>query len=222
MKQTFKFISLLLLLIIQQGGQAKVILVHGTYSTTKDWFLPEGGFCKKLLEKNPTKNEQVIYIKWDGAPNSLSRLEGSEKLAHIILKLHTQSTIKTGKETLSLIGHSHGGSVINLACNLLEFARSEITENTMQELCEELLILSLIEYDLASVARAISEKYKSSLNLLTKKLKLKKGFIKNHTDLINALVSQVVLHKPHQETVDTYKIKIKSIIESLQKQAVGK
>lgn len=88
-----------------------VIVVHGTFATEELWHCPTGDFYKKLEEEALLLGEKVMPFSWSGKLNHKARLQAAESLAHVILEYAHQK--------ITLIGHSHGGNVINLASQLL-------------------------------------------------------------------------------------------------------
>ncbi len=88
-----------------------VILVHGTFATDALWCGPKGDFYKILEEEARMFDEKVVSFTWSGKLSHIARIQAAEALAKVILSYTT--------EKITLIGHSHGGNVINLTSQLL-------------------------------------------------------------------------------------------------------
>lgn len=88
-----------------------IILVHGTFATEALWCYPKGDFYKILEEEARLIDEKVVSFTWSGKLSHTARIQAAEALAKVILSYAT--------EKITLIGHSHGGNVINLTSQLL-------------------------------------------------------------------------------------------------------
>jgi hypothetical protein len=89
-----------------------VILVHGTLAQEMKWYRPGGKFYKEL-EKQALKQKQVLVpFRWSGRLGERARINSAESLAKLIISYPKD-------EKIILIGHSHGGNVINFASKLL-------------------------------------------------------------------------------------------------------
>lgn len=91
-----------------------VILIHGTFAADADWCKPGGKFYNKLKKEAKKINEKLIPFGWSGHLTNNARILAAEELAQVIL------TYKKDKKII-LIGHSHGGNVINLASKMLDY-----------------------------------------------------------------------------------------------------
>ncbi|MCI5047933.1 MAG: hypothetical protein MRY59_10550 [Aquisalinus sp.] len=93
----------------------KFITVHGTGDDIPDsadpkWWQPESDFSKDLLEK--AGGGEIIPFMWDGKNDELSRRDAAEGLLWELIQYDER------EEDVTLIGHSHGGSVISTALRL--------------------------------------------------------------------------------------------------------
>jgi len=88
-----------------------VILVHGSFSSHSSWWRPGGSFFEPLQNHAEQLGHTVVPFMWSGQPDSHSIHLAGELLAALI-KSYSQEVI--------LIGHSHGGNVINVASQKLK------------------------------------------------------------------------------------------------------
>ena len=91
------------------------ITVHGTGDHLEDasdrkWWEPNSDFSRRLLSE--AGGGKVVAFKWSGANDEIARREAAEDL---LWKLRDFD--ERGEEVV-LVGHSHGGSVINTALKL--------------------------------------------------------------------------------------------------------
>lgn len=89
-----------------------VILIHGSLATQETWHKPEGDFFKALYAKAIQTKHEVVSFQWSGIPTSYEITRAGKNLALFIAGYPQQ-------EDLVLVGHSHGGNVINKATDLL-------------------------------------------------------------------------------------------------------
>jgi hypothetical protein len=89
-----------------------VILVHGSFASGKDWWKPQGEFFKTLEHQAQQIGQTLVPFGWSGTPT-----EAEIKSSAVLLAKLIASYPKT--ETIILIGHSHGGNVINRASQIL-------------------------------------------------------------------------------------------------------
>ncbi len=104
--------SLLTLITFQCHLQSVVILVHGSLAIDEKWCRPGGEFYEALEKEATALGHKLLPFAWSGKLNIKARRQGAEALAKTILSYPIN-------ETLILIGHSHGGNVINFASQLL-------------------------------------------------------------------------------------------------------
>lgn len=91
---------------------AVVILVHGTFAYDVSWCKPGGDFYEALKKSAKKIGHKVIPFTWSGKLNDLSRLQAAQSLVETLASYpETEQKI--------LVGHSHGGNVINLATQLI-------------------------------------------------------------------------------------------------------
>lgn len=125
---------LIILTTFQCHLQSVVILVHGSLAIDEEWCRPGGEFYETLEKEATTLGHKLVPFAWSGKLNLKARRQGAEALAKIILS-YPQS------ETIILIGHSHGGNVINLASQLL----NDPMEKLMKDYSPEKLLAEITE-----------------------------------------------------------------------------
>ncbi|GIW60938.1 MAG: hypothetical protein KatS3mg087_2004 [Patescibacteria group bacterium] len=83
--------------------------IHGTWSNPNTW-------SQQTINAvtNVTNNTTFYLMVWSGYNVDKARKEAAEKLAKQIYETYT------GKEPITLIGHSHGGNVAIMASNILK------------------------------------------------------------------------------------------------------
>ncbi|MCK4518075.1 alpha/beta hydrolase [Candidatus Babeliales bacterium] len=101
----FSFLSLVF------SSYPVVILVHGTFSNKK-WCSPGGGFYEVLSAEAALQGDIVVPFAWSGKLSHKFRMRAAKSLVKLI------QSYPRG-EKIILIGHSHGGNIINLASHLL-------------------------------------------------------------------------------------------------------
>lgn len=115
---THSIIFCILLNLQSEITQALVILVHGTFSCEENWCKPNGKFYTILEKQACFLNHKLVPFTWSGSLSHKARVQAAECLARIILSYEDEPII--------VVGHSHGGNIINLASQVL----SEINEVT--------------------------------------------------------------------------------------------
>ncbi len=90
-----------------------IILVHGTFASNAAWYKPDGDFYEVLSVQAAKYGQIVVSFTWSGKLDGWARENGAQDLARLILSY-------PDSEKVILIGHSHGGNVINIASNLIE------------------------------------------------------------------------------------------------------
>ena len=107
--------------------QTHVIIVHGTFAHKAPWAQPGGAFFEEIQNSNP--NFHIESFNWGGGMGD-DRIKAAATLAEHLLKTRKN----TNESRIILIGHSHGGNVINLSSQLLANAmrlRSAPGEETL-------------------------------------------------------------------------------------------
>lgn len=107
-----KKLCFLILLIAHFNINSIVILVHGTFATESTWWKPGGNFYDALEQEAIKLNEKIHLFNWAGTLKNTDRIRAAKNLAEFILSLEDQK--------ITIIGHSFGGNVINLASTLLD------------------------------------------------------------------------------------------------------
>ena len=108
-----KQIILFTLLLCTAPLHAVVILVHGTYAVDEDWCRPGGKFYETLRVEAARHDERLVPFAWSGNLTNDARVQGAQALVEVLMSYPED-------EDLILIGHSHGGNVINLASQMLK------------------------------------------------------------------------------------------------------
>ncbi len=111
-----KIITLLFLSILTLPLHAVVILVHGTFALHADWCSPGGEFYEELEKQAHKIHQKVVPFLWSGALGDTARIKAGRALTKLILSY-------PDFEEIILIGHSHGGNVINIASQLLAYEK---------------------------------------------------------------------------------------------------
>ena len=99
-----------------------VIVVHGSFASQEAWHQPEGDFFSELEKQARMLNHKTISFCWPGIPTTATIVASGQTLAKLILSYPPT-------EQIMVIGHSHGGNVINIASQLLNTAATN-TFNT--------------------------------------------------------------------------------------------
>jgi hypothetical protein len=124
-----------------------VIVTHGTFATDADWYRPGGAFYTILEREARTLGELVIPFTWSGKLSNTARLQAAQALAKVILSYP--------RETITLIGHSHGGNIIALASKLLSEDKPQVP------FCytEDMAVFLQAYRGIRKIRRSISKKY---------------------------------------------------------------
>ncbi|MFH1644666.1 MAG: alpha/beta fold hydrolase [bacterium] len=129
-----------------------IILVHGSFASNSQWYSPRGNFFQELETQAKQFDQKVIPFSWSGQPNNVDIIHGAESLAKVIESYPEN-------EQIILIGHSHGGNVINYASTLLYDPFEDIMQNqtTEQIYTNVFSLLNQIElqYDLTKTFSSI-------------------------------------------------------------------
>lgn len=89
-----------------------VIVVHGSFANKESWYQPDGDFFSELEKQARMLSHKTIAFCWPGTPTTSTIITSGKNLAQLILSYPPT-------ETIILVGHSHGGNVINIASQLL-------------------------------------------------------------------------------------------------------
>ena len=90
-----------------------IILVHGTFASNATWYRPWGEFYTVLFKSAAKQGEVLVPFQWSGSLSDRAREDAAQSLAALVLSY-------PDSEKIILIGHSHGGNVINITSNLIE------------------------------------------------------------------------------------------------------
>ena len=91
--------------LVDQGGQNAIWLIHGTFAENADWCSTGSDFFKQLRESCP--NSSISSFKWTGINSTIARNYASVQLKSKIEHWANTST----QEKLTLVGHSHAGTI---------------------------------------------------------------------------------------------------------------
>ncbi len=122
LRSKMKKILLIFLFFVGQKALSVTILIHGTFAKNETWFQPQGDFYRAYISS--LKEEQLIPFVWSGKLSHEERLKAAHDLSKQIIACYP--------DNVTVIAHSHGGNVVNLASHLLEAASYSI-QNAYQE-----------------------------------------------------------------------------------------
>jgi hypothetical protein len=105
-------------------GKIAVITVHGTGDSAKSvagekWWQQGSNFTERLKSRLKTHglDADIYPLIWSGANSASAREAGGDELADTIKQLNKNYG------GVHLVGHSHGGNVINVALDLLRWGQ---------------------------------------------------------------------------------------------------
>jgi hypothetical protein len=107
MKRTY-LIFISLCSFFSLSAHTVIILVHGTWGQEGSWYQPGGKFYTELQKSNP----HLVSFVWVAHNRHEARVNAARNLAALIMSYPEDVS-------LILVGHSHGGNVINLASQLI-------------------------------------------------------------------------------------------------------
>jgi hypothetical protein len=133
MRPNNKFIILILIFIlsIASTSNAVVILVHGSFSASSIWHSSQGLFFRSLEETAKALDQTAVSFNWSGTPTYSEIKKAGQTLAKLIASYPKD-------ESIILVGHSHGGNVINIASQNMIDIEAEISENASKITKEDL------------------------------------------------------------------------------------
>lgn len=114
--------------------QAVVIIIHGSFASTTTWPQPQGDFFREIQNQAHQLGQKVISFCWSGIPTDQEIIKGGTMLAQLIMSY-------PGYEEIVLIGHSHGGNVINIASQLLYKLNQEEQSEVQTEINQIVLAI---------------------------------------------------------------------------------
>ncbi|MBS1988165.1 hypothetical protein JST56_04190 [Candidatus Dependentiae bacterium] len=112
MRQDILLWVIIFLCVPHFTARTVVIIIHGSFATTTSWPQPDGDFFKELENQAHQLGQKVISFCWSGIPTDQEIIKGGKMLAQLIMSYPPS-------EEIFLVGHSHGGNVINIASQLL-------------------------------------------------------------------------------------------------------
>ncbi len=90
------------------GLDAVVIIIHGSFATTRSWWNANGSFFKEIERQATCLGEAVVPFGWSGYPTAEHISIAGNALAKLVLSYPRN-------ERITIIAHSHGGNVVNKA-----------------------------------------------------------------------------------------------------------
>jgi len=165
-----------------------VILVHGSFATLSTWCKPTGLFYQELEKQAHEFNQKVISFSWSGMPHDSQIVLGAQALAKTILSY-------SADEEIILIGHSHGGNVINFASQLLHNSLDDMVASTPYTTMSSIISQAYQSLLLENQTNSTAHDYTPT----TKKQNL------NNKNQANNHVFKVVLHA--MSCVESYKLR---------------
>ncbi len=90
------------------------IIIHGTWTNPFSWHMPGGDFHDALVQA--TDNLSVSFFMWSGGNSPGARFEAAERLVRMI-EWNFKDT------ELTIVAHSHGANVANLASQMMVFQK---------------------------------------------------------------------------------------------------
>ena len=108
----FNIFFLFLITPLQKQLSADIVIVHGSFARYEKWYQPGGDFYESINTFALKAEHSVYSFSWSGIPTKNSIYLAAIDLSTLLLT-HTKTN------SLILIGHSHGGNVINRASHLI-------------------------------------------------------------------------------------------------------
>ncbi len=209
------FFSLFCLFCLCFQVNATIIIVHGFYSVKGKWFKPGGYFFEGV--RKGAGDADIIPFLWNGGPTGLSRLEAAKKLIDVIWKKRDKS--------ITLIGHSHGGNVINLAGLLIQMAQEDISSSNIRSeidsISEQMLYLSSRESLYTELYYYLGNAYKALLNgafLLGHPIKA----FKKHVRCIDKRVRRIVpAGRNKKGSKRLYNVRLREAVKSVRQKIMS-
>jgi hypothetical protein len=211
--------------------KTNIILVHGTFARDATWCNPGGDFHTELKNRIDSKKNELISFPWNGRLSAKARLEAAADLSELILE-------KSEKGKIIIIGHSHGGNIINLASQILSISALSDPETissrtkklvvSLEEVqCTEVKFLhKLIENPFVTMTRANTflDKSKSIIpkaEILIEKLKggsKPKWLLKRAKDFLEGTEELITSHEVdpeerHESLLNYSKNLLKKLVE---------
>jgi hypothetical protein len=130
-----------------------VLIVHGTFAHKAPWAQSGGAFFEEIQNTNPKLH--IDSFNWGGGMGD-DRIKAGEVLAEHLLNQRK----KYPNARIILIGHSHGGNVINIASQLLANAINLRTATGHSTFINELENIAHLGQDAVSqvVSRSMAKK----------------------------------------------------------------
>jgi hypothetical protein len=94
-----------------------IFIVHGSFSAKSKWWGPQGDFFTELEKQAKPLGHTIVPFCWSGTPSDKEIKKAAAGLTKLIQSYSSQ-------EQKILIGHSHGGNVINCATKMLYDAQN--------------------------------------------------------------------------------------------------
>lgn len=104
-----------------------VILIHGSFAVQEPWARPYGDFYQELESQAFGFGRKLVPFAWSGSPTAAEIFIAAMRLIRLVESYPAD-------EEIILIGHSHGGNVINLASRFIR--RVDLFPYTQEKLKE--------------------------------------------------------------------------------------
>lgn len=131
-KLKYAFFLLLLASCVFTTSEPVVILIHGSFAVQEPWARPYGDFYQELETQSMGFGLKLVPFSWSGTPTVQELFAAAMRLIRLIESYPEQ-------EEKILIGHSHGGNIINLASRFIgRVDLSPFNEDKLKEIVQSL------------------------------------------------------------------------------------
>ena len=89
------------------------IIIHGSFASDRSWWTPQGRFFQEVESQARLLGESTIPWCWSGYPSFTQIERGGQMLAKFLMSLPRN-------ERVTIIAHSNGGNVVNIASAILQ------------------------------------------------------------------------------------------------------
>ncbi|MBK7809551.1 MAG: hypothetical protein IPJ51_25200 [Saprospiraceae bacterium] len=139
-----------------------IIIVHGTFASTKEgWASLEGGFLAKIHKALYELTGKLYYLyafEWSGTNSLYARQSASVRLMEMLKRLGETH------ESIHLIGHSHGGTIIQYALENHTYLKSK---NTWKSIVKSWTTVGTPFYSFKGINKYINPRHLYSLAFWT-------------------------------------------------------
>ncbi len=116
-----------------------IIIIHGSFSSDKTWWSAQGHFFAEVEQQAKKINQTVVPFSWSGTPTDIEIRKAGENLAKLILSYPVQ-------EQITIIAHSHGGNIVNVASTEISARLQDLNTSFSQLSLTQLLDLVYQRY----------------------------------------------------------------------------